>query len=156
METKKKIVHTVIEEIVVRLDEETKLIHFWIHWKGGAHACFELLKPRSPFGKSTSTEALEIIRKMAVRYGDGQIASVLNRNGLRTGKEKSWDQVRVATARRNHGISGQKKEIPDPETLNLKQSRSLLSSKPEHDPTSCGGGSPPGTAGGRACAMGDP
>lgn len=121
METKKKIVHTVIEEIVVKLDEETKLIHFWIHWKGGAHTHFELLKPRSPLGRTTSMEALEIIRKMAVRYGDAQIASVLNRNGLRTGKDKSWDQTRVATARRNHGISGQKKDVYDPEIVNLKQ-----------------------------------
>jgi hypothetical protein len=31
-------------------------------------------------------EALEIIRRMAVRYGDDQIASVLNRCGYSTGK----------------------------------------------------------------------
>jgi hypothetical protein len=121
METKKKIVHTLVEEIVAKLDEETKLIHFWIHWKGGAHTEFELLKPRSPFGKPTSVEALEIIRKMAVRYGDAQIASVLNRNGLRTGKDKPWDQTRVATARHNHDISGQMCDVRDPEVLNLKQ-----------------------------------
>lgn len=121
METKKKIVHTLLEEIAVKLDQETKVIHFWIHWKGGAHTHFELAKPRSPFGKSTSEEALEIIRKMATRYGDAQIASVLNRNGLRTGKDKPWSQTRVATARRNHDIPGQPKDICDPEVLNLKQ-----------------------------------
>jgi DNA invertase Pin-like site-specific DNA recombinase len=121
IETKKKIVHTLLEEIVVKLDQETKVVHFWIHWKGGVHTHFELLKPRSPFGKSTSVEALEIIRKMAPRYGDAQIASVLNRNGLRTGKDKPWNQTRVATARRNHGISGQPKDFCDPEILNLKQ-----------------------------------
>ena len=31
-------------------------------------------------------EALEIIRRMAVRYGDDQIVSVLNRRGYSTGK----------------------------------------------------------------------
>jgi hypothetical protein len=37
-------------------------------------------------------EALEIIRRMAVRYGDDQIASVLNRLGYSTGKGKRWNQ----------------------------------------------------------------
>jgi DNA invertase Pin-like site-specific DNA recombinase len=121
MEVKKKIVHLVIEEIVVKLDQETKVIHFWLHWKGGAHTQFELSKPQSSSGKKTSVEALEIIRKMAARYGDDQIASVLNRNGLLTGKDKRWNQTRVATARRNYDISGQPRNLNDPEILNLKQ-----------------------------------
>lgn len=121
VETKKKIVHTLIEEIVVKLDQDSGLIHFWIHWKGGVHSHFELPKPRSPFGRPTSVEALEIIRKMAPRYSDAQIASVLNRNGLRTGKDKPWNQTRVATARRTHGIPSQPKGLCDPEILNLKQ-----------------------------------
>lgn len=121
IEVKKKIVHTVVEYVVVKLDQETQVILFMIHWKGGVHTRFELLKPKSPFGKQTSLEALEIIRKMASRYGDDQIASVLNRNGLRTGKDKPWNQVRVATARRTYGIAGQPRNLPDPEILNLKQ-----------------------------------
>lgn len=121
VEVKKKIVHTVVEEVVVKLDQETQVILFMIHWKGGVHTRFELLKPKSPFGKQTSLEALEIIRKMASRYGDDQIASVLNRNGLRTGKDKPWNQVRVATARRTYGIAGQARNLSDPEILNLKQ-----------------------------------
>ena len=121
MEVKKKIVHTVVEELVVTLDQDTRVILFLIHWKGGVHTRFELLKPKSPFGKQTSLEALEIIRSMAARYGDDQIASVLNRNGLRTGKDKPWNQVRVATARRTYGIEGQPRNLPSPEILNLKQ-----------------------------------
>jgi hypothetical protein len=67
-------------------------------------------------------EALEIIRKMAVRYGDDQIASVLNRLGHRTGKNKRWNQNRVQTARRNHAIPGQKRARVDLEILTLSQS----------------------------------
>jgi DNA invertase Pin-like site-specific DNA recombinase len=121
MEVKKKIVRMLIDEIVVKLDQETSMIHFWLHWRGGVHTHLEFSKPQSPFGKKTSEEALEIIRKMAIRYGDDQIASVLNRNGLRTGKDKPWNRTRVETARRNHGIAGQPKSLPDPEILNLKQ-----------------------------------
>jgi hypothetical protein len=59
-------------------------------------------RPRSAKEMGTPMEALEIIRRMAVRYGDDQIASVLNRRGYSTGKGKRWNQTRVATARRNH------------------------------------------------------
>jgi hypothetical protein len=59
-------------------------------------------------------EALEIIRRMAVRHGDDQIASVLNRLGYSTGKGNRWNQNRVATARENHSIAGQKRALPDP------------------------------------------
>jgi DNA invertase Pin-like site-specific DNA recombinase len=121
MEIKKKIVHMLLEEIVVNMDQEAKVIHFRPHWKGGVHTHFELSKPRSPFGKQTPIEALEIIRKMSLRYGDDQIASVLNRSNLRTGKDKPWNRARVATARRNHDISGQPRNVLDPEILSLKQ-----------------------------------
>jgi excisionase family DNA binding protein len=66
-------------------------------------------------------ETLEIIRRMAVRHGDDQIASVLNRLGYSTGKNKRWNQIRVATARRNYSIAGQKHALPDPETVSLNE-----------------------------------
>jgi hypothetical protein len=69
----------------------------------------------------TSMEALEIIRKMALNYGDYQIAAVLNKSGLRTGKEKRWNQTNVATARRNYSIAGQKIAIERPNVLTLSQ-----------------------------------
>ena len=58
---------------------------------------------------------------MAVRYGDDQIASVLNRRGYTTGKGKRWNQIRVATARRNHSIDGQKRALPDSERVSLSE-----------------------------------
>ena len=53
-------------------------------------------RPRSATETATPAEALEIIRRMAVRYGDDQIASVLNRRGYSTGKGMRWNQIRVA------------------------------------------------------------
>jgi hypothetical protein len=70
-------------------------------------------------------EALEIIRCMAVRFGDDQIASVLNRRGYSTGKGKRWNQTRVATARRNHSIAGQKRALPDPTRVSLGQAAQI-------------------------------
>lgn len=121
MDLKKKIVHALIEEVTVTLRPEPSVLHFIIHWRGGRHSELTMDKPRGPVGQKTSVEALDIIRNMAVRYGDDQIAAVLNKNGLRTGKNKRWSQARVTSARRNHSIPGQRRTIRDPEILSLKQ-----------------------------------
>jgi hypothetical protein len=105
----------------VRTDQDKKSLELVIRWKGGAHTQLAMERPRSATETATPMEALEIIRRMAVRYGDDQIASVLNRRGYSTGKGKRWNQIRVATARRNHSIAGQKRALPDLERVSLSQ-----------------------------------
>jgi DNA invertase Pin-like site-specific DNA recombinase len=122
---KKMVFRTVIEEIIARSDRAKKTLHFTIHWKGGVHTQLEMDRPRSATDTATPTEALEIIRRMAVRHGDDQIASVLNRLGHSTGKGNRWNQTRVATARKNHSIAGQKRALPDPERISLNEAARL-------------------------------
>jgi DNA invertase Pin-like site-specific DNA recombinase len=122
---KKMIFRTAIEEIIVRTDVRKETLHFTIHWKGGAHTQLEMDRPRSATETATPMEALEVIRRMAVRHGDDQIASVLNRLGYVTGKGNRWNQTRVATARRNHSIAGQKRALPDPERVSLNEAARL-------------------------------
>ena len=90
---KKMIFRTAIEEIIVRTDQDKKSLELVIYWKGGAHTQLAMERPRSATETATPMEALEIIRRMAVRYGDDQIASVLNRRGYSTGKGKRWNQI---------------------------------------------------------------
>src|SRR5262249_7304274 len=85
---KKMIFRTAIEEIIVRTDRDKKILELVIHWKGGAHTQLAMERPRSATETATPLETLEIIRRMAVRHGDDQIASVLNRLGYSTGKGK--------------------------------------------------------------------
>ena len=118
---KKMMFRTAIEEIIVCTDSDKRILKFTIHWKGGTHTQIEMERPRSATETSTPMEALEIIRRMAVRFGDDQIASVLNRLGHTTGKGKRWNQNRVATVRRNYSIPGQKRALPDPERVSLTE-----------------------------------
>ena len=122
---KKMIFGTVMEEIIVRSDHSKKTLHFTLHWKGGVHTPLEMDRPRSATETATSLQALEMIRRMAVRHGDDQIASVLNRLGYSTGKGNRWNQNRVATARKNHSITGQKRALPDPERISLNEAARL-------------------------------
>jgi Recombinase/Recombinase zinc beta ribbon domain len=122
---RKMIFRTAIEEIIVRTDDSRETLRFTIHWKGGVHTQLEMDRPRSATETGTPMEALEIIRRMAVRHGDDQIASVLNRLGYATGKGKRWNQIRVATARRNHSIAGQKRALADPDRVSLNEAARL-------------------------------
>jgi hypothetical protein len=122
---KKMILRTVVAEIIVCADTEKKILQFTIHWKGGVHTRLEMERPRPATETATPTDALDIIRRMAVRHGDDEIASVLNRLGYLTGKEKRWNQNRVATARKNYSIAGQKRALPDPDRVSLNEAARL-------------------------------
>jgi hypothetical protein len=122
---KKMIFRTAVEEIVVRTDAANETLRFTIHWKGGIHTELEMNRPRSATETATPIEALDVIRRMAVRHGDDQIASVLNRLGYATGKGNRWNQTRVGTARRNHSIAGQKRALADPERVSLNEAARL-------------------------------
>ena len=122
---KKMIFRSVIEEIIAHTDPQKETLHFTIHWKGGVHTQLEMNRPRSATATATPMEALEIIRRMAVRHGDDQIASVLNRLGYSTGKGNRWNQNRVATARKNHAIAGQRRALPDPDRVSLNEAARL-------------------------------
>jgi hypothetical protein len=105
IELQKKILRTVIEEIIVNLDAATQMLHFVIHWRGGCHTEFDMEKPRSGVGRETDIQDIELIRKMADRYEDSEIARVLNKLSRRTGKGLPWSRSRVADVRRKHGMA---------------------------------------------------
>jgi len=116
---KKKIIRTVVEEIIADHDEKTGMLSFTVHWKGGSHTRFEVPKPVGASGQKTAAEDVEIIRRMAVRYGDDEIARVLNMLGRRTGKGNRWSLLRVAAARRRASIPGQRATLENPEILTI-------------------------------------
>ena len=129
VELKKRIVRTIVEEVVV--DEVSKgKLKFIVHWKGGTHTSFELARQSAGAAQKTADEDLEIIRKMAARYGDDDIARVLNKLGRRTGKGMAWSQVGVKTARRLYDIAGQVRTVEDPEVLTFNGAARYLEVSP--------------------------
>jgi DNA invertase Pin-like site-specific DNA recombinase len=105
MRLKQRIVRILIQEIVADVDDQASEILLVIHWAGGRHS--ELRVKKNPTGKHnrcTSMEAIEIIRQMAGRYADEQIAATLNRLGLKTGLANNWNELRIRTARSYHNL----------------------------------------------------
>ncbi|MFQ5668619.1 MAG: recombinase family protein [Candidatus Binatia bacterium] len=122
MTLKKQIARLVIHEIVVDLDEATQTLHFIVHWQGGCHTALSMPKPQSgAVAHKTALEDLEVISRMAVRYGDDEIARVLSKLGRRTGKGNRWTRARVASIRRKHAIASPDESALDADVLTLAQ-----------------------------------
>jgi len=119
IELKKQIVRTLVEEILVNEDPPGRL-SFIVHWKGGCHTALEMEKANPKTVNRTAEEDLDVIRKMASRYGDNVIAGVLKRLGRQTGKGNPWTQTAVKSARHSHKIEGQRRSPDDPEILTLQ------------------------------------
>jgi Recombinase/Recombinase zinc beta ribbon domain len=105
MRLKQRIVHILIEEIIADVDEATTEIVLLIHWTGGRHSELRVKKnPSGRHGRCTVLDAIEIIRKMAGKFRDEQIASTLNRLGLKTGPGNTWIEGRVRAVRSYHNL----------------------------------------------------
>ena len=100
---KKRILRTVLKEIVVYVDK-TKL-RVLIHWQGGQHSELSLRKRRAGEHRwTTSVETADLIRQLARRMTDKQIAAQLNRLGIKTSKGHTWTRIRVGNFRTIHEI----------------------------------------------------
>ena len=105
MRLKQRIVRILIQEIVADVDDSSNQIVLMIHWTGGQHSELRVKKNLTGHhSRCTSMEAIEIIRQMAGRFPDDQIASTLNRLGLKTGSGNNWVELRVRTARSYHEL----------------------------------------------------
>jgi DNA invertase Pin-like site-specific DNA recombinase len=122
MVLKKKIARTLINEIVVDLDEAAQTLQMIIHWHGGCHTAFTMPKPQSgAVVHKTALEDLELITQMTRRYRDDEIARVLSKLGRRTGKGKRWSQTRVAYVRKKYAIDPPDETTREDGILNLAQ-----------------------------------
>ena len=102
---KKRVIRTLIRDVVVDVDAPASEVVLVIHWKGGVHT--ELRLPRRRRGQNstqTPTEVLEAVRVLARICPDRLIAGVLNRNGLLTGRGNRWTQERITALRSHHHI----------------------------------------------------
>ena len=128
---KKRIVRTLIEEVMVDVDGAAGEIILTIHWKGGVHT--ELRLPRRRRGQNnaqTPKALLDAIVMLARICSDDLIAGILNRNGLLTGRGNRWTRERVTALRNHHRIPvyGGQKETEN--WMNLTKAAAFLAVSP--------------------------
>jgi DNA invertase Pin-like site-specific DNA recombinase len=101
---KKRIVRALIQEVIADVDAEAGEVILVIHWRGGIHT--ELRLPRRRRGQCgrAPEELVTAVRQLARVCSDKQIAAVLNRNSVRTGRGNRWTQTRVTSFRNKQDI----------------------------------------------------
>jgi len=126
--TKKRLIRTLIREIVVDIDEHTSEIVLLIHWKGGVHTPFRLPRRRpGQSGGHTPKSIVEAVRVLSRIDSDEMIAGVLNRAKVHTARGNYWTRALVAALRHNHDIPCHDKRQQAAEGwMNLSQAARLV------------------------------
>ena len=101
--TRKRIIRTLIEEIVVRVEDET--LSLVIRWAGGDHTPLQVRKNRAGQHRwTTDNDVVELVTVLARQMSDKAIASLLNRAGKTTGHGNGWTRSRVCFLRNHRKI----------------------------------------------------
>jgi len=127
MRLKQRIVRILIREIVADVDENSNEIVLVIHWAGGRHS--ELRVKKNATGRHshcTSMEAIEVIRQMAGKFPDEQIAATLNRLGFSTGAGKTWNEQRVYSARHYNELPAYNPDQTNQDILTMEEAAQHL------------------------------
>lgn len=125
---KKRIVRTLIEEIIVDTDPEEGWIDATIHWKGGVHTQRRIRRrKRGDHPHHTTPEVCDAIITLTHVLADEAIAGVLTKNGIKTGRGNRWTQSRVCSFRSKRGIAPYNEETRKQEGwLTLSEAADLL------------------------------
>lgn len=127
MRSRQQLVRSLIADIIAHYDASSREIVLTVHWRGGQHSELRVRKPSSgEHDCRTSEEALAVIRSMATRWSDEDVAATLNRMGLPTGQGKTWTAHRVSSLRRVRGIHAYKSAEKDGEWLTMSEAAAKL------------------------------
>jgi excisionase family DNA binding protein len=101
--TRKRIIRTMINEIVVCVSNQT--LDLVVHWHGGDHTALKVKKNRTGQHRwSAAADVVDLVRSLARQMPDKYIAAVLNRAGKSTGRGNSWTRGRVNSLRNHQTI----------------------------------------------------
>jgi hypothetical protein len=127
MRTRQRLLRALVTEIIVDVDEAAREVVLTIHWRGGQHSQLRVRKPKSgEHGCRTPEQALAVMRSMAGRWSDQDIAASLNRMGMPTGQGKTWTAHRVSSVRRVNGIHAYRSAEKKGEWLTMSEAAATL------------------------------
>jgi hypothetical protein len=97
---KKRLLRTVLHEIMINTTQEPPEHRLPLHWQGGVHTELRVARHTAgKHGRATEHDIIAVIRELSKVCRDVTIAATLNRLGSRTGTGKTWRAHSVACVR---------------------------------------------------------
>jgi DNA invertase Pin-like site-specific DNA recombinase len=101
---RKRIVRTVIQEVIADIDDAAGQVILLIHWTGGVHTELRVTRRRPGQSTRTAPDIIAAVSQLVAIADDEEIAGILNRNKLPTGLGNRWTRERVTALRSHHKI----------------------------------------------------
>lgn len=104
-EDRKNLLRTLVEEVAVTIKRDQGEVEITILWRGGSSTLLKARARRKGQHRcSASEETVDLVRRLAHYFPDDSIASILNKQGHRTGHESRFTAERVQSLRKYHNI----------------------------------------------------
>ena len=128
---KKRIVRTLIHEVIADIDADASQIVLIIHWIGGVHTELRLPRRRRGQRNSTPPDIVKAVKQLALIANDDIIAGILNRTGCLPAMATAGtaNALRAAIASPDSGLPSASDGIEP--WLNLTRSSALLDIAPK-------------------------
>jgi DNA invertase Pin-like site-specific DNA recombinase len=118
--TKQRITALLIQEVMIDLDDQTHEAVVTMHWTGGRHSQARIVRPRCGSGPGVHPASpVEVVRKLAGQWPDGQLAMTMNRMRCKSADGQSWTAVRVRGLRERLGLAAFDPDLPRPQTVTV-------------------------------------
>jgi DNA invertase Pin-like site-specific DNA recombinase len=102
---KKRILRTVIREIIVTEKDSPSTILMAVHWHGGVHTYLEATRrTQGQHDNGNDLAVIDLVRELATVCNDASVVAILNRLGYRTGAGNTWTESRVQHLRHTNQI----------------------------------------------------
>lgn len=105
-QARQRLVHTLIREVIIDLDDRAHVAVVTIHWSGGRHT--ECRIPRVRTGRCPgpfAADPLEVVRTLGGRCTDRELAVTMNRMRCRREDGATWTELRVRALREQLAIA---------------------------------------------------
>ena len=130
---RKELLRSLLEEVRVDVNREERRAELLLCWRGGAttELVVEMRGAHQPTIR-TDEDTIELIRRLALHYGDATIAGILNRQGRRSATGLRFTATIVQGLRQHWGIARHQPRgvPPDGELLTVKQAAVALGIAP--------------------------
>ncbi len=121
----KRLLRAAIAEVI--LSKKDRDVTLKIVWAGGAVTEKIVHLPKVRSKRATSLDLVELVRQLAAKFSDDQIARILMRQGRRTPTGLPYNAQKVASIRHNYGIPRYKKPKDEqPKSYTAQQASKIL------------------------------